>query len=847
MPLPLWGYAAVTIASIGVQLLLNRRKPNLERTGRDREGRTSGPVQHVLGQTRVGGLRGWRVVDDSGRQYTTMENSPEEYRDVHLALALSAGACEDLVGIYLDDLYYPLTRSSTESDGAVLYNNTVRRAPYASRRGNLFEIRGCLAATGRQGSVFRDVAGLSTSAPFMSGISWAHVILRQPSNAADPERIHKYSSIPRVEFVMRGIRIPDAKNPQSAARWTDDATDIRYWYMTERMGIAADRIDAPSVSASSAVTGAMVRTTLDGAWWSYADRPDPPNSGYADWAAVAPALTSAKPVLWVAWAEKVDLDDATPLDASGAADREWTVVPYQVRHSDGTVVTLAALPMAADADILYQAGATGYNERRYTINGVIDSSQAHADVLGEMDTAWQGMVVLGADGKYHFRPGTDRVASRSWSADNVLSRAAVIGARIDRAVNTVHSGLEQSRAHGYRKHDLPALQDDAEVTRDGLELPVRLRDMTLVNHPITAGRLLATFLRRARQSIAYRYRIAPDPAWQATNPGDVITVTDPFYGIQARRMVVSQITVGADAGVAVTLVDAQAGAYADTIDLPDTVDDRPVLVNPVPSPAALALELQTVNLMDGRSRAIIAVSWTPAPYSVEIRYRITGLDMDDPVPDGWTRDQQNQTQTDWREITAKSTPPALLSDGVDWGYTYQVQLRFVGAAKAGPWAAGVSVDAVAVLAEEPDATAIVDVGRILLFADAPVDRTISACQFFLTAGESLDVATITAAMVDTAVAAGLAPLIAAQPGEAVEASTPRIPTTSAGAAFLGAAAARFISRTGARSAWVAVALAAPSAVQVPPDGYVVIVTEEPTGDERTRLASLKGRLVVEAE
>ncbi|MXX34634.1 MAG: hypothetical protein F4107_08530 [Gemmatimonadetes bacterium] len=846
MPLPLWGYAAVTIASIGVQLLLSRRKPDLERTGRASD-RTSGPVQHVLGQTRVGGLRGWRVVDDSGRQYTTMENSPEEYRDVHLAIALSAGACEDLVGLYLDEVYYPLSRVSVDADGAVVYNNTLRRAPYASRRGNLFEVRGCLSATGAQGSLFRDVAGLSSSAPFMAGVSWAHVVLRQPSNAADPNRIHKYSGIPRIEFVMRGIRIPPAASPDAAARWSDDATDIRYWYMTERMGVSADSIDAASVSASRAITGAMVQTTLDGAWWSYADRPDPPNAAYATWSAAAPALTASNPVLWGAWSEKVDLDDATPLDRDAAADREWTIVPHRVRHADGTIVTLAGLPAATEADVLYRVGATGYAERRYTINGVIDSSQEHADVLGEMDAAWQGMVVVGADGKHHFRPGTDRPIARTWRADNVLSRAAVIGARIDRAVNVVHSGLEQSRIHGYRRHDLPALTDDAEVARDGLELPVRLRNMTLVNHPITAGRLLATFLRRARQSVAYRYRVAPDVDWQATNPGDAITVTDPFYGIEDRRMVVSAITVGADAAVTVTLVDAPTGAYADTIDLPDTVDDRPVVVNAVPAPADVALEVRTVNLMDGRSRAILAVSWTAQPYQVEIRYRITGLEAAGELPPGWERDPDSATRTVWREAAVESAPPALLSDGVDWGYTYQVQVRFLGRAKTGPWAAAVSVDAAPVLAETPDADAVIGFGRIHLYASAPDDRTIASCQFFLTATESLDAATITDEMVAAAVAAGLAPLLPVQPGEAVEGSTTRIPTTAAGDAFLGSIAARFISRTGARSAWASGLLAAPSAVQVPPDGYTVLVAEEPTGDERTRLASLKGRIVGLAE
>ena len=244
-----WGHLAVAAVSIGANLLIRytQSDPEVRRVGLLR-GRPSINAQYVLGQSRAPAyMVGHRVAAEPFVGVTTESDSG--FRSIHLALCLSEGACEDLLGVWFNDIYYRLSRVRTEIDGAVLYNSHDRIAPYASRRGNLFEVRGCLDATGMQGAVYRRALGLPAGAPFLKYISWAHVVLQQPGNADDPARIHKWQRVPDISFLMKGMKVPPATAPGDPARWTPDATDLRYWFMRERLKIPAAEINAPSVAA----------------------------------------------------------------------------------------------------------------------------------------------------------------------------------------------------------------------------------------------------------------------------------------------------------------------------------------------------------------------------------------------------------------------------------------------------------------------------------------------------------------------------------------------------------------------------------------------------------------------
>ena len=793
-----------------------------------------------------------------GYSSSYMESDPDNYRDAHVAIAISEGECEGIRGIYLDDIYFRLTKVSTNSDGSFTYAHVDRVSPYASVDGSLFEVIACFGATGTQGASYRAAAGLSSTVKFMDGISWIHLILRQPANADD--RVIKWKSFPEVEFIVRGIKVKDPTSSVDTKRWTRSASDLRYWFMTQIQKIAESDIDNNSVNEAATICNATIMTQLDGSYWRYADEPNPPNVDPTGWGILPPAPTVAEPIVWAARA--ISFSDIFDLN-----DGEWDVNPWRVRKGDGTVETLFELDASfRSLAVRYKPAGVGYIDDRYTFNGLITSKQKFSDISDEMDFAWQGKVVPGPDGKYYFRPGTDLATRFEWDAASALERSCSVGPALNENANAISSSIEQSRVHDYKSHDLPVIKDDAEITRDGFQKNIRMRSATLVDHPITAGRLQAIFLRLARQNVVYKYRIknsdattvsgivSSAPLWQTVKALDVVTITDIFYGVVARRMVVIDVLWSANASIEVTLVDAPIGAFADTIDIPDTIDDRPVVINPVQVPTGLIGEVETEILSDGSTRPNIKVTWDSARYPAQIRWRVKSIDEDTfvgRVLPLWGKVDDMATVSYWQQADVLGANSLTIRENLDWNLIFELQARLVGPRHEGAWSDPIEVTTLDNIVEVPSNITAVLLNKILLQADAPVRRDIA----------SIEVAVGTSALDDITFPdkSKSYPVTPKEPISILveEVYNPTgfdisiVPTTG----FLDArlvdqftpadtiVQARFVTKSGATSQLVSATVSSGSAnIRVPPDGHVNLVTSTPSDS----MAGIRGRIFVRA-
>ena len=190
------------------------------------------PAIWVLGEARLQGGVVWYKADGE---------------DFYMVVALSEGPCEAITGIYIQGEKVEFTRS-----GSLL------RAAAGSDYYNHFEVREYFAADGTEGAEIRALAGsgdLEWGANHrLNGVSYVLVKMTQNDYGDDFDK-RIYRSIPRVEFVLKGLKfaVPNADGSASTPFWSANAARIRYWWMSQRRGIADADIDLPALHSAISV------------------------------------------------------------------------------------------------------------------------------------------------------------------------------------------------------------------------------------------------------------------------------------------------------------------------------------------------------------------------------------------------------------------------------------------------------------------------------------------------------------------------------------------------------------------------------------------------------------------
>ena len=321
--------------------------------------------------------------------------------------------------------------------------------------------------------------------------------------------------------------------------------------------------------------------------------------------------------------------EATPVwTESAAAIRYWWLrtrrgIPENA--IDAASVRAAHSLCAESVTVNLPAGYKDYSaiSQRYAVNGVIHSTDDAEQTEAEFDFAWQGWAVEVA-GMYNFQPGATRPITRALIPDDIIRIEGIQpGPALQDRMNAAQINLVQSREHDWLEASIPELNDTAAETRDGERLLRDLGSRPFVADPIAAGRLLAIFLRRARATATFTYRLKPgiNLEWLGINPGDWITVTDPEHGLADFQAVVTRMEINPDWSVTLDLIEQPNGIYASTLHLPGLkpraidIPSRRI----VPSVTGLAAVHGFKVSRDGTVIWHIDVSWDDAPYNTRIR------------------------------------------------------------------------------------------------------------------------------------------------------------------------------------------------------------------------------------
>jgi hypothetical protein len=322
----------------------------------------------------------------------------------------------------------------------------------------------------------------------------------------------------------------------------------------------------------------------------------------------------------------------------------------------------------ADEDVDVAGGGT---EKRYTMNGVFDTSEDPQTILQKMQSTIGGPIVF-QGGKWRCYPGAWRTPTISLGAGDIIGDLSF---SLQPSRRDLFNGVKGTYMNpdSWEIEDFPAVTNSTYETEDDEQL---LFDVTypLTTSISTVQRLSKMRLERARQCIEVEGTFTLK-AFQA-QVGDNIQLT--FSGLSwvAKEFEVQQIQLvlkNETVAVQMTLKETASGVFdwsdgeETTVDLaPNTTLPDPSVVN---QPTGLTLESGTKILytrLDGSVFSRIKVSWDAV--------------VDPFVKNGGAIEIRAKNDTAGEEYSAVGTYPgtesfAYILDVKD-GNTYSVGVRF---------------------------------------------------------------------------------------------------------------------------------------------------------------------------
>lgn len=236
--------AGSAIASYAVNQLL---RENPQGTGAERQTASSmerssdAPARWALGECRNGGLLAFYE-----------EFTGEDIAFVDMAIALSEGACENIEGVWIDNVYYelfPFTRSVVTPMGPRQYSG-LRGGSILHDGADFYpvEVYPALDADGTGGDFLRDATTWGDTDK-LEGISWTHLRLIQHKVLVENNKAAWRRFPSRIAFRIKGIKVnvpaDDEMLPPGSTEveWTPNAAAIMRWWVVDMLGYPASDVD----------------------------------------------------------------------------------------------------------------------------------------------------------------------------------------------------------------------------------------------------------------------------------------------------------------------------------------------------------------------------------------------------------------------------------------------------------------------------------------------------------------------------------------------------------------------------------------------------------------------------
>lgn len=311
-----------------------------------------------------------------------------------------------------------------------------------------------------------------------------------------------------------------------------------------------------------------------------------------------------------------------------AIERPYGLGP-QMTDDDIDLTNIGAEANVADELVTVIGGGT---QRRYTMNGTVDTDVAPNEILAHMRAAMAGSIHV-SGGQFQIECGYWRPPTLTLTDDDLAGPKRTQVRRQSVDLFSGVKGVYVGPLNNFQPADFPSVQDALAVAEDNGEERWADVEFPFTNTPAACQRLAWIMVQENRQQIVIDRRLKLSAL--ATRVGDVVAVNDDKRGWSSKPFKItswSLVTEAGDGGAPACMIDVTAvetasaiydwdGSLERQVDAaPDTNLPDPRIVSPPGGPGIS--EANYVTRVGAGVKTRVTVSWAPAAAAFAVDYQL---------------------------------------------------------------------------------------------------------------------------------------------------------------------------------------------------------------------------------
>lgn len=352
--------------------------------------------------------------------------------------------------------------------------------------------------------------------------------------------------------------------------------------------------------------------------------------------------------------------------------RDYIMSDYGMRVTADEIDSASFIAAANICDETVTASGS-VTQKRYTLNGVVDTSKSPREVLQDMLSTCAGMLIY-SSGKYKLITGAFSSPVQTITVDDLRGDVQLSCANEKANLFNRVVGVFADADKLYSATEYPAIASATFKTQDGGEELTAQLDLNFTTNVLEAERLAKINLLKSRQGIVVN--ISCKPTCLNITAGDVVALTIAQLGWSGKYFRVMEWKLNEDIGVDLVLKEEDSTAYDWSTS--DAIDGAPntslTLIQPQAAPTGLTATNQNISFPDGTILPAVHVTWN----AVSSAY-VTGYELQFKL----------STDTVWQSIFTSQTVYDYAGQQ-QVALQYNIRVRAIFSDKEGPFSSSIN-------------------------------------------------------------------------------------------------------------------------------------------------------------
>lgn len=352
--------------------------------------------------------------------------------------------------------------------------------------------------------------------------------------------------------------------------------------------------------------------------------------------------------------------------------RDYIMSDYGMRVTADEIDSASFIAAANICDETVTASGS-VTQKRYTLNGVVDTSKSPREVLQDMLSTCAGMLIY-SSGKYKLVVGAFSSPVQTITVDDLRGDVQLSCANEKANLFNRVAGVFADADKLYSATEYPAIASSTFKTQDGGEELTAQLDLNFTTNSLEAQRLAKINLLKSRQGIVVN--ISCKPTCLNITAGDVVALTIAQLGWSGKYFRVMEWRLNEDIGVDLVLKEEDSTAYDwSTSDAQDGAPNTSLtLIQPQAAPTNLTATNQNLSLPDGTILPAAHITWT----AVSSAY-VTGYELQFKL----------STETVWQSLFTSQTVYDYVGQQ-EVALVYNIRVRAIFSDKNGPFSSTIN-------------------------------------------------------------------------------------------------------------------------------------------------------------